>query len=315
MSSLRRIRSIHKAEHSAVKSQPTQRALPLTVPTTVQWLHPPLLTVAVCRGVVVFGRQHLAHLDLLARCHHKLGDLPAALSFQQQMVALRPSISNLLLLARMMAENHSQTSDVSDCTVQRQARAAVLMRCIELCPVHAPAWHELGLVLLALSDSAFVPGPPASHPSSARCCSRESFLWSARLVFSLVADLTNFTLSPSHPAGDIPSLSRPLYSSLLASAQRHIDQLNTQLPAVGSGKKRSECTRCVGVCKCWRQQLHRFACLPLASLFVIEKGAESARVEGSKRAEKRGGKRRGGEEDDSEDETTADVDQFDILNL
>jgi len=182
------------------------------------------------------------------------------------------------------------------------------MRCIEMCPVHAAAWHELALVFLALSSSTALPSSP--------CCSRQSFLSSARLTFSLVADLTNFTINPQlHPGSDVPSLSTPLYSSLLASAQQHIAQLNTELPTVGSGGGRGECSRCAGVCECWRQRLHRFACLPLASLFLAEKAAEQMGVDGSKRTDKKRGKKGSGDEDGSDEEASTDVDQFDALNL
>ena len=255
---------------------------------------------------------------MLARCHHKLHNLPAALSFQQQVVALRPSISNLLLLNQMMAESDSQqqTTPAGELRGQRLARAAVLMRCIELCPVHASAWHELALVFLSLASSSSSSSPASSLQP---CCSRHSFLCCARLAFSLVADLTNFTINPhTHTTTDtVRTLSTPLYSNLLASAQQHLAQLATELPADGSsaGEGGGGCVRCVGVCGCWRRRLHRFACLPLASLFIAEKEAQQAGVEGSKRAEKRRGRRKGGDEDESDDETNADVDQFDALNL
>ena len=254
------------------------------------------------------------HLDLLARCHHKLCNLPAALSYQRQIVTLRPSISSLLLLARMMAEMESQTSSTTtDPREQMRARAAVLMRCIELCPVHASAWHELAVLFLALSAST----SPASAPSSpACCCSRQSLSCCSRLAFSLVVDLTNFTINPqTHSTNDVPALSTPLYSSLLASAQHHIAELSAQLPAAGSAASGAGCTRCAGVCECWRPRLHRFACMPLASLFIAQKDAEQAGVEGSKRAEKKRGRRGSDEEDDSDAETGANVDQFDALNL
>ena len=259
-------------------------------------------------------RQRLAHFDLLARCHHKLRNLHDALSWQQQLVALRPSISSLLLQARMMAEAERATnSALADQRAAKQARAAVLIRCIELCPVHASAWHELASTFLELSAL------PPSSPSAAHCCSRHSLLASARLAFSLVADLTNFTLSPhSHPAGDIPSLSKPLYSRLLTSAQRHIAQLSAELPVAdaSSGGGESECARCAAVCECWRPQLHRYACLPLASLFTAEKEAEQRRVDGSRRRrDKPRGERNEGDDGEHDEETHTSVDNFDALNL
>ena len=264
---------------------------------------------------------------MLARCHHKLHNLEDALSFQQQIVALRPSISNLLLLAQMMAESETAATAATDELLeQRQARGAVLMRCIELCPVHASAWHQLALLFVDLASSSSAARPSdTSSPHPTCCCSRQSFLCCAQLTFRLVADLTNFTVnSHTHTAGDVPTLSTPLYTALLTSAEQHIAQLGTELtPAAAAeaavddtGRNTGGCMRCAGICACWRQRLHRFACLPLASLFVVEKEAEQSRVEGSKRTEKRRGRKRDDDDADSDtDEPTANVDGFDALNL
>ena len=314
MSSQRHSSSTHKEKHLTARSQTTHVTAPLQQLPRPACTSFPYLTMPRALPVLLHCRQQLAYLDLLARCHHKLCQLPAALSFQHQIVSLRPSISNLLLLAQMMAEGDNQTDTATDQTEQGHARTAVLMRCIELCPVHVSAWHELALLFLALAASHSSPSAQCASPTSP-CCSRQSFLCCARLSFSLVADLTNFTINPrAHHTSDVPTLSTPLYSKLLASAQQHTAELAAELPALGSGGSGGECVRCAGICECWRQRLHRFACLPLASLFNAEKEAEQTGVEGSKRNEKKRGRRKGEDEDD-EDDAAADIDQFDALNL
>ena len=76
------------------------------------------------------------------------------------------------------------------------------------------------------------------------------------------------------------------------------------------------CAVC-GVCECWQRRLHRFACLPLASLFTAEIEAEQGNVEGSKRGRKQSGRRKNDQDDDAsdDDEDVVDVDRFDALDL
>ena len=298
--------------------------------------------------------------ELLARCHHRLRQLSAALQQQRLVCQWRPSISNLLMLAGIMKdkdeedEEHREDDDDDDEQQGRRQRARlreradVLLRCIELCPVHAQAWHRLAELFLELA-ATFPAASSSSLPlvaTDACSCSRLSSLSSARLCFSLVHDLCNFTQDGRfHWSGDgVPTLSLPLYSALLSSASQQLSDLSTLLPPLSSAPAQCEldsCPRCNAVCCCWQARLHGLACRPLFSLFSLERLAEQRGTEGEagkkgkmgrrqqqQQPESRRGERgdaagtalstadaEGAADSDAEDAADDNVDRFDALQL
>ena len=296
----------------------------------------------------LFGtRQDVVDLDVLARCHRQLGYASAAVRYQRELCALRPSIHSLLLLARWLKELERDAEGGGEGGVEEQMseREAALNRCIDLCPVHAEAWHELGELFLTRTARTGAACQEALSPSTSLCrCSRSSFVHCARLCFWLVRDLTNFSLSlPRAPTSHstLPSLAYSQYPAWLRSAETHLAHLASAFDntsedsqprtSPSSSPPAAGCSRCSSICPlCWRGRLHRLACGPLLSLFDKQRLAEQTPTPGARRGKDkhRGateqqrdsqrqyeGEQEEGEGEEEGEEETLPIDDFDALNL